>query len=358
MADTIRISRIPNKLVFNVMQVAEVYQVKMVKMQQTPKKKASTASQVQAQAPSGPQRPQRPSDRPNVQRPDASSVEQPKPRKTEGLGEGDCILISALGNTQQCTREFLVNNFLTLSGKKLKPISMRYDTTYTIMRAVKTECLAARVPKGGKVKFLDASGEEIKPGTILVMSVAKVNPDWENEQYLDMTGAGKVNERLFKKVYCITKLSQLLTEKLGIAAAESGRKVAEQNKLAAENARKAEMARQKAEYEKRKAAEEARRKATGGVQTISKGGNAVTEDTYTITVVLTNSHGNTVGYRLYSNKMGKPVDLTVVETAALCNKGVVENAKFVPKNTETGRDAYIAGVGISLKDLPTMIKVV
>ena len=295
----IYLSSVPSDFVHNVVQVAEVYQMKMV--------------------------------------------------KAEKAVKNDVVIISPLGQTANIDRMTLVNNFMTLKGKPIKLISLKYDKKYTIMRTKKTSCLAVEIPKSDKVEFIDAAGNVVKGGYVLTIPAANVEVAGET---VDFSEANKVPKPLFKKIYQITKLSDAFMERLNIAKeARDAAAKAEQERLDAEAAEKKDKAkRTAAKAKEEQETEEVFTDKSDALPVVGRTPANVYEHNE-VTAVIVDDNEKVVGYRVMQ-KNGQLVDLETNKVAKLARNGEIANVKFVHADADSGRAAYLAGVGISLKELP------
>lgn len=284
----IYVSSVPSQFVNNVLQVAEVYQMNMVKAQK--------------------------------------SVDK------------DVMIINPLGQSALIDRMSLVTNFLSLSGKPIKMISLRYGKKYTVMRTKKTNCLAVEVPKNDKIKFVDASGNSVPGGKILILPAEGVEIAGDS---VDFTEAKPIDKSLFKKLYRITKLSDALMERLNIAS-----------EVAKEEKSKADTERSDASVGVEQAAKVVTSpddyKVDWGKEKLDTVQRKV--ELASVTALIKDGNGSLVGYRLTIG--GRLKDVTPKELARMANANLVDNVKFVPRNGD--RKAYVAGVGIKLSELPVI----
>lgn len=281
---TFKLDRIPTKIVDNVVQVSEVYQVKLVKTQANNKK--------------------------------------------------DVRITNMDGKVGEMTRSQLVENLLTLEGKPIRMIRLKYNKNYTMMRISKTDCVAVRIPKECESQFIRPDGSKVPHGTVLVVPAANVQKDGS---YIDMTGAREIKDALFKKLFSVTKLSSGISERLKIAVAGNKTDV---NK-AVSNAGKTDKGRD---------IEAARNNVQPQVKPVSKPVETKKPEPAKAKAVasLVDPTGACVGYRI-ATPDGRSAAYSVMEVAQLAKEGKLDNVKYVQSDNSK---SYIAGVGCSLKELP------
>ena len=253
----------------------------------------------------------------------------------------DVVLTNVEGKTATISRLELMDNFLTLDGKKISMIRVKYNKRYTIMRVTRTKCVAIRVPKECKSKFIKADGSPAAHGTVLVAPISKISIDGNTgvgfetatkKSIIDMSAAVEVKDTLFRKIYSVSRLSGAVSERLKIAYNGSSIEAKDLNNETKINreAEKIEKSTQKVEKVAGKPTEVAVTKKPEAVATV------------------VDINGNKVGYRLRAAN-GRVAIYSTAEVAMLAKQGKIENIKYVRQADGT---EYIAGVGCSLKDLP------
>ena len=284
---TFKLERIPKQIVDNVVQVSEVYQVQLVKSQVSNRK--------------------------------------------------DVRVTDINGVTAEITRTDLVKNLLTLEGKPIRLIKLKYNKKYTMMRIIKTDCMAVRVPRECRSEFIRPNGAKVPHGVVLVMQAKDVKQDGD---YLDMSNAKEIKDFLFRKLFSVAKLSSGISERLRLAVKSSY--------TVDSNALKDNKVDMSDKIEQVKAIEQAPVTPKTHVDAVKKPEQDKVDRRPRVVASVVDNNGNCIGYRIVSYDGSSSGAYTMAEVANLAREGKLMNVKFV----QSAGKSYLAGIGCSLKELP------
>ena len=229
-----------------------------------------------------------------------------------------------------------MKNLITLEGKPIKLIKMKYGKNYTMMRITKTNCVAVRIPRQCASEFIRPNGAEVRHGVVLVLPAKDVKQDGA---YIDMSNAKEVREELFRKLFSVTKLSSGISERLKLAVKGSRANISDKS-LSAESV---DMG---AKIEKATAIGNVNVSVSnqpGEQKVIEK----PVDNRARVAASFVDASGKCVAYRIVAHN-GMSRAYSIAEVAQLAKAGRLANVKFVSSE----RGDYIAGVGCSLKELP------
>ena len=261
--------------------------------------------------------------------------------------EKNVMLQSVGGKTTMINRTTLAKSFVTLEGKPIKILRLRYDKKYTVMHIQKTDCLAVHIPASSKSVFKKPDGSVVKHGTVMVIPAKDVD---SSSGYIDMSNAEIISDKLFKKIYTTVKFSdaiqkridEVLTEKKTVGKAKDVEKVADNSSFdAGDSIKKAS----EWNEEPRKVVQQTPVKPSA-----AKVANAETPSGKAVMAVasVVDNTGKTVGYRLRAAN-GQEKIYNLREVAIYAMQGKIGNVKFV----RSDNGGYLAGINCSLKELPS-----
>lgn len=254
----------------------------------------------------------------------------------------DVMLVSTIGYTIMIDRLTLANNFVAVTGKPITMRALKYDQKYTVMRVVPTGCKAVRVKPTNNTGFTDAYGNDIKDDSVYVLTAKKAE-EATIDGKIDFSGANVIPYKLFRKLYVINKVSNSLLQHINVVSDGAIKQDIDNKTVKVTHTDTYEAVHRVEDpaIDRTKELPIVEHRATHKETEIGK---------WVATATLYNHNGELIGYQLlYCGQTY--VEKSTKNTAILAKMGCIENLKYVPADKVTGRSGYLAGVGMSIKDL-------